>query len=52
MGRMHRRKRLDHLVAAFAYMNRPDIGLILVGPDPDGILNKIECNNIYKLGPI
>lgn len=52
VGRMQKRKRLDHLVAAFESMNRPDIGLILVGPDPDGILNKIKGNNIYKLGPI
>ena len=38
IGRMHKRKRLDHLVEAFLKMNRNDIGLILVGPDPDGIL--------------
>jgi glycosyltransferase involved in cell wall biosynthesis len=52
VGRIQKRKRLDHLVAAFASMNRPDIGLILVGPDPDGILNEIKGDNIYKLGPI
>lgn len=52
MGRIHRRKKLEHLVAAFSHMNRSDTGLILVGPDPDGILNEIEGNNIYKLGPI
>ncbi len=27
-------------------------GLILVGPDPEGVLNKIDGDNIYKLGPI
>ncbi|GAG16845.1 unnamed protein product [marine sediment metagenome] len=52
MGRMHMRKRVAHLVEALAYMKRSDIGLILVGPDPDGILNKIQGDNIYKLGPI
>ena len=52
MGRMQKRKRVEHIVEAVAYMKRPDIGLILVGPDPDGILNKIEGDNIYKLGPI
>ena len=52
VGRMQRRKRLEHLVAAFSHMNRPDTGLILVGPDPDGILNEIKGDNIYKLGPI
>ena len=33
-------------------MNRPDIGLILVGPDPEGILDNIKGDNIFKLGPI
>jgi len=52
MGRMQKRKRLEHLLEAFAYIKRPDIGLVLVGPDPDGILNTFEGDNIYKLGPI
>ena len=52
MGRIQKRKRLGNLAAAHTYMNRPDIGLILVGPDPDGVLDKIEGDNIYKLGPI
>jgi glycosyltransferase involved in cell wall biosynthesis len=52
MGRLQKRKRLEILVTALDHMNRPDIGLILVGPDTDGILNKIEGDNIYKLGPI
>lgn len=52
MGRMQRRKRLDHLVEALVQMNRPDIGLILVGPDPDGVLDNVNGENIYKLGPI
>ena len=52
MGRMQKRKRLENLVAAFSHMNRRDIGLILVGPDQDGILNKIQGESIYKLGPI
>ncbi|MEA3391844.1 MAG: glycosyltransferase family 4 protein [Candidatus Marinimicrobia bacterium] len=52
MGRMQKRKRLDHLAEALSYMNRPDIGLILVGPDPEGVLDTIKGDNIYKLGPI
>ncbi len=52
MGRMQKRKRLDVLGKALALMNRPDIGLILVGPDTEGILDEIEGSNIYKLGPI
>jgi glycosyltransferase involved in cell wall biosynthesis len=52
MGRMQKRKRIDHIYAALKYINRSDIGLILVGPDNEGILDDIEGNNIYKLGPI
>jgi glycosyltransferase involved in cell wall biosynthesis len=52
MGRFQKRKRVDQLVAAFRQMNRPDIGLILVGPDTENVLENIEGPNIYKLGPI
>jgi hypothetical protein len=33
-------------------MDRADIGLILVGPDPEGILSDIDRQNIYKIGPL
>jgi len=52
MGRMQKRKRLECLVEALTYIGRNDIGLILVGPDTEGILKKIEGQNIFKLGPI
>jgi len=52
MGRFQRRKRIDQLVAAMQLMNRPDIGLILVGPDTERVLDNIDKPNIYKLGPI
>lgn len=52
MGRMQKRKRVDMLVQAMSLLNRPDIGLILVGPDTEGILDGINGSNIYKLGPI
>jgi len=52
VGRMQKRKRLDHLFRAFELLNRRDIGLILVGPDSDGILRDVYGDNIYKLGPI
>ncbi len=52
MGRMQKRKRVEHLVEALACMKRPDTGLILVGPDPEEVLSKIVGDNIYKLGPI
>jgi glycosyltransferase involved in cell wall biosynthesis len=52
MGRFQKRKRIDELLAAMRLMNRPDIGLILVGPDPEGVLAHVHESNIYKLGPI
>jgi len=52
VGRMQKRKRLDHLAEALIHMNRPDVGLILVGPDPDRVLKKIGGDNIFKLGPL
>jgi glycosyltransferase involved in cell wall biosynthesis len=52
VGRMQKRKRTDHLIEAFASMNRPDVGLIFIGPDPDGVLKDVERENIHKLGPI
>jgi len=51
-GRFHERKRVQHLVDAFNSMNRPDFGLILVGPDPDCTLANVQGCNIFKLGPI
>lgn len=50
VGRFQRRKRMDHLAAAMRLMNRPDVGLILVGPDIDGVLADITGENVYKLG--
>lgn len=52
MGRIQRRKRINKLVEAFGIMNRPDVGLILVGPDSEGAARSIEGPNIYKTGPI
>jgi glycosyltransferase involved in cell wall biosynthesis len=52
MGRMHRRKRIEDLVEAFRRLNMDDVGLILVGPDPDRVLSNINGRNIFKLGPV
>ncbi|PYN57063.1 MAG: hypothetical protein DMD94_05505 [Candidatus Rokuibacteriota bacterium] len=52
VGRIQKRKRLERLFEAFVHMNRPDVGLILVGPDPDRILEKFTGDNIYKLGSL
>jgi glycosyltransferase involved in cell wall biosynthesis len=52
VGRFQRRKRIDHLAAAVQMTGRTDIGLLLVGPDTEGVLADINGPNIYKLGPI
>ena len=52
VGRIQKRKRLERLYAAHARMNRPDVGLILVGPDPDGLLNEMDGDNVYRLGSV
>lgn len=52
MGRFQKRKRIDQLLAAMQLMNRPDVGLILVGPDVEGVLGNVTESNVYKLGPI
>ena len=52
VGRMQTRKRIGDLIKAFRALNMEDVGLILVGPDSEGILINIEDKNIFKLGPI
>jgi len=52
MGRFQKRKRVDQLVGALRLMNRDDVGLILVGPDTEHVLDEVDGRNIYKLGPI
>jgi glycosyltransferase involved in cell wall biosynthesis len=52
MGRFQRRKRIEQLMAAMQRMNRPEIGLILVGPDTEHVLGQYDGPNIFKLGPI
>jgi glycosyltransferase involved in cell wall biosynthesis len=52
MGRMQRRKKIQDLVKALKLINNEDIGLILAGPDTDGILREFDDANIYKLGTV
>jgi glycosyltransferase involved in cell wall biosynthesis len=51
-GRLQRRKRLDRLVEAVERMNRPDVGVILVGPDAEGVLAGLKGENVYAVGPV
>lgn len=52
MGRFMRRKRIDDLIQAFRILNMEGVGLILAGPDSEGLLKSIEGEHIYKLGPV
>jgi L-malate glycosyltransferase len=52
MGRMQRRKKVQDLVNALKLIDNEDFGLILAGPDAEGILHEFDDKNIYKLGPI
>lgn len=51
-GRMQRRKRIENLVAAFRLLDRQDVGLILAGPDTEGVLRNVRGENIHILGPM
>lgn len=52
MGRMQARKRIGDLVRAFKLIASEDVGLVLAGPDPEGILDSIRDKNIYKIDPV
>jgi glycosyltransferase involved in cell wall biosynthesis len=52
MGRMQRRKRIDDLLQAFRELDMGDVGLILAGPDSEGVLKNIEGKNIFKVGAV
>lgn len=52
MGRLQKRKRLGDLFKAFEMIDNGQFGLILVGPDADGILRNFVNDNVYKLGPV
>ena len=52
MGRMQRRKRVGDLILAFRSLKLQDVGLVLVGPDTEGILKGVEGENIYNIGPV
>lgn len=52
LGRIQRRRHLDHLVQAFGLLHLDDVGLVLAGTDEEGILSQIQGPNIFKLGPL
>jgi len=52
VGRLQRRKRVEHLLDAFLKLNSNEFGLILVGPDPEGLLTSMDHPRIFKMGPL
>lgn len=52
MGRMQKRKRIRDLILAFRSLKLRDVGLVLAGPDTEGILKEVGGKNIYKVGPL
>jgi glycosyltransferase involved in cell wall biosynthesis len=52
IGRIQQRKRIGDLLQAFRLCNIEEAGLILVGPDSDGILENIEGGRVFKLGSV
>jgi len=53
-GRLTRRKRIQDLLSAFELIKDENVGLILLGPDDDKMLNKqfFQHPRIYYLGPV
>jgi glycosyltransferase involved in cell wall biosynthesis len=54
VGRIQRRKRIDDLLRAFERLADDRWGLVLVGPDDEGILARAAAENprIFPLGPL
>jgi glycosyltransferase involved in cell wall biosynthesis len=52
LGRIQRRKRINDLIEAFRVLDSSDIGLVLAGPDPEGLLADVQEERIYKVGPV
>ncbi|HTG45261.1 MAG TPA: glycosyltransferase family 4 protein [Verrucomicrobiae bacterium] len=52
VGRMQKRKRIDHLVQAHRLLKTKDVGVIFVGPDTENVLEQVNGPGIYKLGEV
>ena len=51
IGRMEERKRILDLYEAYKQLNIDDVGLVIVGPDLDGVFEKIVGKQIYRISP-
>ncbi len=52
LGRLQFRKRIGDLLLAFDALGMSNVGLVLAGPDEDGLLHKVDKPNVYKVGPV
>lgn len=53
VGRIEPRKKIHDLIEAFFKLQtKLNVGLIIIGPDPDNILKGIKHPRIFNLGPI
>lgn len=52
LGRLQRRKRINDLILALRQLDDDDVGLILAGPDSEGVLANIKDRKIFKVGAI
>jgi glycosyltransferase involved in cell wall biosynthesis len=54
VGRLQKRKRIQDLFLAFDLLDESECGLVLVGPDEEGIVAQMPKKNprIYSIGPL
>jgi glycosyltransferase involved in cell wall biosynthesis len=52
VGRIQKRKRIDDLIAAHQLLKRNDVGLVFVGPDPQGLVPADGAQNIFRIEPL
>jgi glycosyltransferase involved in cell wall biosynthesis len=52
VGRIKKYKRIQDLIDAFKNIQNPDIGLLLVGPDDEGLIGSLEDRRIHYLNAV
>ena len=52
VGRIQKYKRIPDLIAAFAQIRNPDVGLLLVGSDDEELLGALDDRRIHYLGAV
>jgi glycosyltransferase involved in cell wall biosynthesis len=54
VGRIQKRKRIQDLLLAFDLLQNSKYGLVIIGPDEEGILSRLKKKNkrIFAIGPL